>query len=817
MNPLAWIVGRKHVFDRGRSWPPERTLQTLHSAWLAICLLAMPAAASTQKLPDDELKAHLELLQRKVEDPTSDISVRETFAMEMAATLDRAAQAATSAEARRARWGEAVAALDRFQAGNPKHALQRQFAVQAAVYVWASARTWLQASRLQPNDASARKNAVDGMSDAVKRLQPVVDALGAVDDVFAQNARYRLAQALTDLAEVTADDAESRRARNIEALAPLGATVTEPSLQGFAHLLRATLLTRLARYDEAKAALDAAAKATPPPPEPDIVEARVALLLGLKRFYEAMRAVDASKLDAAAKPLVKIRALLAQRAEAPAGRERQAAEARMFDELKAFRDSRQPEARAALIAAASAVSAPDAGQQAFAWDLLAEGALALGDLPRAAALEVKAGDRAEMLADLRLAADSRLKAGAYFYQAERFDQADPLLTKVAEDPNAGPSRPKAGLLRALARGRALAKKSNGASQAAYVDALKFQVKTFPDDPATAEARWLLGKLKLASGDRDEAETLWKALPHDSPRWLDARLEIAALQLADLNAQRLNNDRSAVRDKHEAARSFLARSIDEAQGDQESQQLQLGMARLELTPGSGRPELALKALDEIQRSVSRSPERDAARRLNLVALLQTSRWIEAEQAARAETRVSEPAELIEMVRLIDRSAAEADSDLKMRRMGLVLRLLLARINEAAGNLTPEVRAEVRLRSVRALLFSGDEEAARRQIATWTEPPPSSTNDLLRDLAESYSRLGAHRLAEDVQRLRARRSTTGSLAWFDARYGLALAYFRSGKLKDALHLIDATAILHPDLGGGELHEKFLKLRQRIDTKD
>ncbi|MBV8268989.1 MAG: hypothetical protein JO252_21905, partial [Planctomycetaceae bacterium] len=56
-------------------------------------------------------------------------------------------------------------------------------------------------------------------------------------------------------------------------------------------------------------------------------------------------------------------------------------------------------------------------------------------------------------------------------------------------------------------------------------------------------------------------------------------------------------------------------------------------------------------------------------------------------------------------------------------------------------------------------------------------------------------------------------TGSLPWFAARYGLALAYYRSGRSREARQLIDATTILHPDLGGGELREKFVHLRQRL----
>src|SRR5207302_1526182 len=115
-----------------------------------------------------------------------------------------------------------------------------------------------------------------------------------------------------------------------------------------------------------------------------------------------------------------------------------------------------------------------------------------------------------------------------------------------------------------------------------------------------------------------------------------------------------------------------------------------------------------------------------------------------------------------------------------------------------------------RFARALLFSGDDSSARRALGSWTAPAGAApmADDLLRDLAETYTRLEAYELAVDVQRLRSRHAATGSVPWFDARYGLALAYFRAGKQKEALHLIDATAILHPDLGGGELRDRFIR---------
>jgi hypothetical protein len=150
---------------------------------------------------------------------------------------------------------------------------------------------------------------------------------------------------------------------------------------------------------------------------------------------------------------------------------------------------------------------------------------------------------------------------------------------------------------------------------------------------------------------------------------------------------------------------------------------------------------------------------------------------------------------------------------MRRFGLILRTLLGNALERAAELSEDQLAELRLRNCRALLFRGDDEGARRSLTAWNGKVPDEDHGFLRDLADTYFRLEVYSLAIDVERLRQKRLTTGSLLWFESRYRLALAEYRAGKSKDALHLIDATAILHPDLGGGTLRDKFVRLRQRI----
>jgi hypothetical protein len=137
-------------------------------------------------------------------------------------------------------------------------------------------------------------------------------------------------------------------------------------------------------------------------------------------------------------------------------------------------------------------------------------------------------------------------------------------------------------------------------------------------------------------------------------------------------------------------------------------------------------------------------------------------------------------------------------------------------ERVAELKDDEAAEYRLRICRALLFRGDDDGARRALTAWNGHVPENDHGFLKDLADTYFRLEVYALAIDVERLRQTRLATGSLAWFESRYRLALAEYRSGKAKEALHLIDATAILHPDLGGGALQDKFVRLRRRIDSE-
>jgi hypothetical protein len=359
----------------------------------------------------------------------------------------------------------------------------------------------------------------------------------------------------------------------------------------------------------------------------------------------------------------------------------------------------------------------------------------------------------------------------------------------------------------------VAARQPGASRASYQQALESQVRDFPDEPATGEARWLLGQARLASDRRDDAVALFSAIRHGHPRWLDARMLTADLLREAVEAQRINRDETATRARMEAARQSLRSDCGSASPGEESVALLLKLARLELTPIAGNPSEAIEVCDRLLRGAASADQHRLARLYRVVALAQAGRLTEAEQAARIESRAGSPANLLPALRPLGRSAAEAETETGRRRLGLILRIFTSRMVDRIDDVPPADRDQVRLQHARALLFSGDLPASRKEVIAWGGPKDADDPELLRELADLYLRLEAFGLVLDVERLRASRLATGSLPWFEARYGLALAYYRSDRVKEARQMIDATAILHPDLGGGDLRERFERLRQKL----
>jgi hypothetical protein len=776
-------------------------------------------AATTQDVAADaEIERHLTTVRAQVANSLLGLARREELALEMAGTLDRAAQAAKDQPKRRERWAQAVELLDKFLADNIEPPRRREMRFQAGVYRWAAAQSWLDTADASPGDPRPRQEASSALDDAIERFRSVGG--GGDNPALGDNLRFRLAEALTDRARLEPSGSAVRRSRESEALDLLENPPGEPGLAGYWSLLKADLLRRSGKLDEAAKQLEAAVKSAPPPSDAELAEVKVPLFLEQKKFAEAISFLKSSRVEAPAKALWTLRALLAQLAGLTAGPERIALETDLFRAVSELRKGSSPEARQALLELAQSRLNPDAGHPPDVWDAMAAAYATAGDPAIAGVQMALAANRAKALGHSDEAKTYRLRAGGFLYQAGKFTEADAVLSEVADHPGPTPQRAKAGMLRALARGRSLALALPGSSREKYAAALDRQVRDFPDDPSTDEARWLLGTMAADGLDRERALQLWSAMGPRSPHWLASRLAILKLDRDQLDVTQLNPNRKQLAELLERAQKFVTASVDQAPSGSAKTELLLERARLELTPSAGAPERARELCEQLNRQPADPAHQYRARLLRLVALVETGRYVEAEREAYSHPswRVAgETSALFDAVRLLDQCAATAESDLRQRRFGLVLKLIVEPILKSDEEIAPADRSELAIRETRALLFTGADREARRSLAAWGDLDRFIQSDrMLRDLGDTYNRLEIYSHAVDVERLRMKNNPPGSLAWFDARYGLALAYFHTGKLKQAAQLIDSTSILHPELGGGTLHDKFIRLRQRLGVK-
>lgn len=784
-------------------------------------ILVVTMAAAVQQpapLSDAELSQHLTTVRAQLANPALDLGRRESLAQDMASTLDRAAQSAADAELRRQRWGEAIELLDQFTRANPEAGLERALRLQAAVYRMEQARTWIQASAFEPANPRHRERAAALLDDAIERLR----AISVLGDrtTLGENLRFRLAQALANRSELEPEGSEGRRRRENEAVDLLEKPPAELGLAGYWRLLKADLLLRMGKPAEARRELEAALQTRPAPPEDEVLSVRIPLLIVEKEFAPALQAIEGSRLEAAVKAWWRVRVRLAQLARTPEGDEHRRAHADLFREVRGIKGSRTPEARLALLELARAGVEPGAGEPPEAWDALADAYQATGELVKAAEADARAADGAAAAGLSPEAAGYRLRSGAMYFQAGRFIAADAALSRVVDDPKAGAIRPRAGMLRALARGRAVMARQPGASEAAYADALERQIREFPNHAATNEARWLLGQLlNDSSPGRDRARALWSAIPLGSPQWLDSRLAIAEMNRNELDVELINPDRRKLAQSFAAADRFLDQSLRQSRSDEDTAKLLLARARLNLVPTTGRADAARDFCNRVARLPVTPAMQYRARLLRMIAMVELGRYLEAEREAQTHPEwdmTSERTALFDAIRLLDQAASLAATDLRQRRYGLVLKLMLDSVLTLDQKFSTSEISELKMRMTRALLFVGQDQEARRSLLGWKGAPALTSDRMLRDLGDTYSRLEAYSLDIDVQRLRLNKNEPGSMPWFDARYALGLAYYHTGQYKDAAQLIDATAILHPELGGGELHEKFIRLRQRLGEK-
>ncbi len=200
----------------------------------------------------------------QIENPTIDLDRREELALEMAATLDRAAQRANDAVVRRQRWSEAIELLDWFLKENPDPPRERQLRFQAAVYRWAQARSWIESGHARPARSKTRR---ERSADARRRDRAFrAVAGGGNNPTLADNLRFRLAEALADRADLEPAGrrpaAVSRESEALESARPTARRKRASPVTGTCS--RPTCFAEAGKPAEAEKEIDAAAQVDAP-------------------------------------------------------------------------------------------------------------------------------------------------------------------------------------------------------------------------------------------------------------------------------------------------------------------------------------------------------------------------------------------------------------------------------------------------------------------------------------------------------------------------------------------------------------------------
>ncbi len=166
-------------------------------------------------------------------------------------------------------------------------------------------------------------------------------------------------------------------------------------------------------------------------------------------------------------------------------------------------------------------------------------------------------------------------------------------------------------------------------------------------------------------------------------------------------------------------------------------------------------------------------------------------------------------LTNLSRLAGASTGEAKQELGHLRMAVA-----QHISSQRARLTPAQQRRFDLLQASAAADSGHQAAALdllRRLAKENPRDAEAQETLARRLAAADDRATLQEALAKWRELE-RHSKPDSPRWFRAKYHVADLHFRLGDPQRAAKIIQVTQVLHPDLGGQELKQKFSQLLQR-----
>lgn len=282
--------------------------------------------------------------------------------------------------------------------------------------------------------------------------------------------------------------------------------------------------------------------------------------------------------------------------------------------------------------------------------------------------------------------------------------------------------------------------------------------------------------------------------------------------SDLEEKRLVDAPQSLHTQAELVREAIDAARRESRDESERADLDLERIRLELIPGVGDPKRGFEAVERLRALPLSRDQRVRTDTLRIVGLAANEKFLEAERVA---ADFSGPfASRLALARDLDRWASAIRPERLARRIGGVEKIIADRMEKLTDS-APEASAEVRLRRARSRMHAGDMAGAREVVKDWADPVTQLPGRLA-DLADLLAQLDDRDQAIAAYRLLARKTTSGSPRWLEARLGQARTLAEARQVVSARQILEGTALLHPDLGGPVMRDQFAALKSKLDRR-